>query len=368
MQMNKRIVRAAWGVVAASLALAPLTAQACTSFILKNDDKSYVYARTFEFGAELDEQLALVPRNFEFEGVGPDGVAGTGLGWSGKYAFVGVRVFGMPVLIDGMNEKGLAGGLQNAPTSAVFQNPTGADAKNSIASYQILNYVLSNFATLDEVKAGLPTIFVNSSPLERFGGVVRIHATLHDLSGQSIVVEYIDGKLEITDNPLGVVTNDPPIKWHLANVANYVNLSPFEKPALDVNGETFAPQSIGSGLHGLPGDFMSPSRFLRAFFFSQAAQKFAGTVPKVELAWHIINTFDIPPGSALVVPEDKSGTNPAWDYTQDTIVADAQNLTYYFRPFESLNISRVDLKGQDLDGGIIKTWDVPKGTVYQELK
>lgn len=368
--MKNDITKALRVALVAGLSLNPIAAEACTSFILKNDDKSYVYARTFEFGLSLDEQLALVPRNYQFKGIGPDNVAGSGLNWTGKYAFLGVRVFGMPVLIDGMNEKGLSGGMQNAPTTTVYQNPTGEDAKNSITSYQMLNYILSNFATTDEVKEGLPKIFINSVPLKQFGGVVRIHTTLHDLQGKSIVVEYLDGKLVITDNPVGAMANDPPISYHLANVNNYINLSPFDAPPQEFAGVTFAEQSIGSGMHGLPGDFSSPSRFLRAFFFSQNAQKYATKVPKVELAWHMINMFDIPPGSAITgtAAQYKPGADPEYDYTTDTIVADAQTLTYYFRPFQSLNIAKVEMKTQDLDGKDIKTWPIQSGTVYEELK
>lgn len=366
-------IKSLGAVLAAGLSLTPSLSEACSSFILKNDDKSFVYARTMEFGFSLDEQLALVPRNYQFKGIGPDNVEGSGLNWTGKYAVLGTRVFGRPVLMDGMNEKGLVGGLLNAPTTAVYQTPTGDDARNSIVSYQLLNYILSNFATTDEVKTGLPKIFVTGVPLQGFGGVPRIHATLHDTQGKSIVIEYLDGKLVITDNPVGTMTNDPPISWHLTNVNAYVNLSPFGAPNRVFAGETFGPQSIGSGLHGLPGDFSSPSRFLRAFFFSQYAQQYATQVPKVNAAWNIINMFDIPPGSAMVDTEEqatakiKAGQDPEYDYTTHTVVADAQNLTYYYRPFGSLNISRVDMKTQDLDAKDIKTWPVQKETVFEEL-
>ncbi len=316
--------------------------------------------------------MALVPRAHEFKGVGPDGVEGSGLAWTGKHAFLGTRVFNLPVLIDGMNEKGHTGGMLNAPTTAVYQSPTGDDARNSIAGYQLINYVLSNFATTDEVKAGLPKIFVNGVALTMFGGVPRIHVTPHDIQGKSIVVEYLEGKLVITDNPVGAMANDPPISWRLTNVNAYANLSPFGAPNRVFAGETFGPQSIGSGLHGLREDFSSPSRLLRAFFFSQNAPLYATKVPKVDAAWNMINMFDIPPGSAMVDTEEqaeaklKAGKDPEYDYTTHTVVADTQNLVYYFRPFGSLNISRVDMKTQDLDGKDIKTWPVQTGS--EELK
>jgi choloylglycine hydrolase len=360
--------------LAATATLHAGLAEACSSFVLRNADKSFVYARTFEFGFSLEEQVALIPRNFNFKGVGPDGVEGTGLNWTGKYAILGTRIFGLPIVIDGINEKGLTGGMLYAPTTAVFQNPTGAEAKNSIASYQLINYILSNFATTDEVKQGLPKIFVSGPDLKVFKGVPRVHVTLHDLEGKSIVVEYLKGNLVITDNPVGAMTNDPPIAWHLNNVNSYVNLSPFNAPNRVFAGEKFGPQSLGSGLHGLPGDFSSPSRFIRAFFFSQYAQEYAKQVPKVEAAWNMIYMFDIPPGSVMADTKEqaevklKAGKDPEYDYTTNTVVADAQQLTYYSRPYGSLNIAKVEMKTQDLNAKEIKVWPVQKKTVYQEMK
>lgn len=365
----KRFKKALLALAAAGISLVPSVAvNACTSFVLRNKGGSFVYARTFEFGPPLDERIVLFPRKFQFKGTGPNGVTGTGLNWSGKYGIVGINGFGLPFLIDGMNEKGLTGGMQNAPTTAVYQNPNGAQASKSVASYQALMWILSNFSTTDEVKANLSSLIVNSSPLPQFGGQVRIHITLHDLSGKSIVVEFLDGKTKITDNPSGVMANDPPIAWHFANLANYVNLSPFDKPAITINGQSFAPQSIGSGLHGLPGDYMSPSRYVRAFIFSQAAQKYAQNVPKVRLAWHIINAFDIPPGSAITTTQ-QSGSSPAvWDYTQATVVADSEHMIYYARSFDGYNISRVDFKKQNFNGTSMKMWDLDRSSTYQDLK
>jgi choloylglycine hydrolase len=341
----------------------------CTSFALKDKDGSYVYGRTLEFGRDLEESLLLIPRQYSYQGSGPDGVSGSGLNWIGKYAVIGVNIFGLDLLLDGMNEKGLSAGLLNLPNSADYQKPTGADAKNSIASYQMLNYALSNFATVDEVKLGFQKIFVNSSELKAWNGVPKCHMTLHDLQGKSIVIEYLEGKLVITDNPIGVMTNDPPMAWQLINVGNYINLSPLEKDPITFDGETFAPPSSGSGLHGLPGDFLSPSRFLRAFEYSMAAAKYAPDQPKVELAWRLVNMFDIPPGSVMIPPGDPyAGGVSGWEYTQTSIVADAKNLTYYVRNFKSLNIKKFELMSHDLTAKVVQQFQIGNVTTYETIQ
>jgi len=340
----------------------------CTSFTLKEDGGNYVYARTMEFGLDLQEKLLLFPRNHQYMGAGPSGILGTGLVWNGKNAIVGINAFGLDFLVDGMNEKGMSGGMLNLPNSAVFQSPSEADAKNSIASYQIVIWALSNFDNTDQVRAALPKIFVNSATLSQWNGVVNIHVTLHDTNGKSIVIEYLDGNLVITDNPIGTMTNDPPMSYQLTNVGNYVNLSPIEKLPVTINGVTFRAPSSGSGLHGLPGDFLSPSRFLRAFEFSQAAQVNVTNQEKVFLAWHIINMFDIPPGSVMIPATDPYAKGVAgWEYTQESIVTDPKNLAYYVRPFASLNIKKFQLKDQDLNADGIKSWDIGTTTSYESI-
>lgn len=341
---------------------------ACSSFVLRSQDGGYVYGRTIEFGFPLPAKLALYPRNYEYKGTGPDGISGSGLNWTGKNAVVGINAMGLEIIADGMNEKGLTGGMLYLPVSSVYQNPTGNDAKNSIASYQVLNWVLSNFDDVNEIKSGLQKVFVNNSELAMWKGVVKMHYTFHDMTGKSIVVEYLNGKLEITDNPIGALTNEPPFKWQLLNIENYLNLSPIDKQPTKIAETTFAPRSAGSGLHGLPGDFMSQSRFLRAVEFTQAADKYASDIPKVQLAWHLVNMFDIPPGSILWSDKPNASGKYNWDYSQVSIVSDPKNLTYYTRPFGGSDINQFNLKDHDLNAKEVRQWEIHASSTYKSIK
>src|SRR5690606_29311717 len=120
-------------VVIASSAI--LTAHACTSFIVKSNDDGYVYGRTLEFGINLESQPTLIPRHFDYQGTGVDGQLGNR--WTTKYAAIGMNGIGLPILVDGLNEKGMTGGLLYAPNTAVFQQVSVADSKKSIASYEL---------------------------------------------------------------------------------------------------------------------------------------------------------------------------------------------------------------------------------------
>ena len=353
--MKERALKAVTAsLVMVSMLGAPMYANACTSLIVPTTDGSYVYGRTMEFGIPLKSEMMVSPRHYAFQGVGIDGKPGSGLNWKAKYAVAGLNALGQPIIVDGMNEKGMTGGLLNAPNTAVYQRPTENESKNSIASYQMLIYALSNFATVDEAKKGLSQILVNSSPDGDYKGVVQVRMTLHDGQGKSLVVEYLDGKLVMTDNPLGVMTNDPAFAWHLTNIGNYVNLTPVESQPITIEGQKFVPPSSGSGLHGLPGDMLSTSRFLRAVTYAWSAPK-GDSSQQVNNVWHIMDNFDIPPGSIrLSASNPYGGGAGGYEVTEWTVVADAKNLMYYVRTFENPSVQAFDLKKVDLDAKEIK--------------
>lgn len=365
--MNQVIIKKVLSAtITVSLVFAPVVSNACTSFLLKGSDGGFVYGRTMEFGLPLKSQLTIVPKNTAMQGVGIDSKPGTGLNWTTKYTVAGMNGLGMPVLVDGMNEKGLVGGLLNAPNTAVYQVVAPADSANSIASIQMLMYALTNFSTVDEVKAGFNKIKVNRSIIPAYNNQsAPVRMTLHDARGKSIVIEYLRGELVITDNPVGVMTNDPAFRDQLNNIGNYANLTNVERNSLVINGTSYAPPSSGSGLHGLPGDYLSPSRFIRALFLTKSVPATYTTIQQTNTAWHILGSFDIPPG-AISLPASNAygGGAGGIEITEWSIVADNKNMMYYIKMFETTNVQSFDLKKIDPNTKGIKYYDLNKPQSY----
>ncbi len=203
------------------LAGAP-SVEACTSLRLMTTNGYPIYGRTMEFAsATIAWQLAIYPRGVTFTGLAPDGE--TGLSWTGKYGFVGALGGKIKdgAVSDGMNEKGLVVGLLILYGSK-YQVPNDeADIKKTIAYWQLGNYILSNFATVGEVKKALADdVLVANIPLPSSLGLpsLPVHFAVHDADGNALVIEYIDHQLHIYDNPLGVLTNDPSFEWQMENL------------------------------------------------------------------------------------------------------------------------------------------------------
>ena len=336
--LNRMIAAGLATVLAAS---AP--ASACTGIRLEAADGSVVTGRTLEFGFVITTDIVAIPRGHAFAS---KTTIGPGLAWAGKYATVGAVLQGTDYLIDGINEKGLAVGLFYFPTFASYAETTRDNQARSVAIVDFGTWLLTNFATLDEVRAAVGPDGVVIAPTLAPGFPPEpqpVHFVVYDKTGASIVIEPLDGKLKVFDNSLGVITNSPTFDWHMINLRNYVALNPRNVPPVTIDGATIRQMGQGSGMLGLPGDFTPPSRFVRATVFSATAipSKTAGEA--VFQLFHILNNFDIPVG---VAREEHDGVIHT-DYTMLTTARDPQALKYYWKTYDDQTIRSVDLNALD---------------------
>lgn len=354
--------------IAAVMALSSGSALACTSFNLKAQNGNVVYGRTLEFALPLKSDLLIIPRNLAIKGRGPDGQEGTGLLYTTKYGATGANGLGLPFLVDGINEKGLAAGMLNFPGLAEFQEVSPAEAANSIASYELVTYILTQFATLDEVKAGLPKIKVNRSIQPVFKSPVPIHVTVHDSAGNNIVIEYVGGELKITDNPTTIMTNAPTIDWNFGNLAQYATATAQPVPDFTIKGARYAPWSTGGGMNGLPGDLSSQSRFVRAAFLVANAPAFKDADEGLGLAFHILNQFDIPPGAVNTAADAAAGGGVAgYETTEWTAAADLARGIYQIKTYANPDVRQISLQSADLDAKEIRFIPLDQKPIVTDL-
>ncbi len=324
------------GILIGALSFAP-AAQACTGIQLVAKDGGVIAARTLEFGVDLHSNVLVVPAGTAFNGTLPDG--GKGISYTTKYGFAGANAEGMNAILDGINDQGLYVGLFYFPDYASYADATKDNAARAMAPYEYANWLLGNFANVDEVKASFDKVVLVPVVLDAIKQVPPVHFVVHDRSGKSVVIEPINKALKIYDNPLGVVTNSPTFDWHMTNLRNYVNLTATNVPPLNLGGVTLAQFGQGSGLRGLPGDFTPPSRFVRAVAFSQSAIQSDTAEQAILQAFHILNNFDIPYGA---VRDTHEGQTTA-EYTTWTSASDLKNLRWYFRTYGDQSIHAVDL-------------------------
>jgi choloylglycine hydrolase len=341
------IRKVATAALIAAFALATTPSVACTGISLDAKDGAMIRGRTLEFGFPLSSNVIVIPAGTQMSGTLPDGKPG--IRYTTKYSMVGANALGLPVVMDGVNDQGLSLGLFYFPDFAEYPEVTAENASHAMAPIEFGAWALGNFASVDALKAGLKNAVVVNTPAPGFGPSPA-HYFVRDKSGKSIVIEPLGGTLKVFDAPLGVVTNAPAYDWHLTNLRNYLNLSVTGVPPLDLDGLKLSQLGQGAGMHGLPGDFTPPARFVRAVAFSQAAVASDTADDTVFQAFHILNQFDIPVGSV----RERSGGKTINESTQWTSVADLTNLRWYFRTYGDQSIKMVDLR---------KAVDAAKGKV-----
>jgi len=323
--------------------------EACTGIKLIAKDGSLVHGRTLEFGVEVNIKAAVIPRGYAFKGTTPNG---PGLAYTSKYGAVGAIAFEDPALMDGMNEKGLAVGTFYFPTFASYSKITSENQSKALSPVEFPNWILTQFATVEEVKEALSQVVIAPTITKAWGPTpAPFHYIVFDKKGNCLVIEPLDGKLVTHENKLGTFTNSPTFDWHMTNLRNFINLTPFNVKPVTLNGVTLQPFGEGSGMVGIPGDFTPPSRFVRAAIFSTTAIPSENANEAIFQLLHILNQFDIPVGIA----REKVGDVIYSDKTQLTCARDPQSLKYYFRTYNDQTIKEIDLNQFDLDAKSIKS-------------
>ena len=327
-------------------------AMSCTGIRLVAEDGSVVYGRTMEWGAfDLISRVAVIPRGHEFTGLTPDG--SNGRTWTAEYGVVALDMLENDWFADGMNEAGLAVGIFYHPGFAEYPEFDPAAATDTIGAVDVTGYLLTQFATIEEVKAGMADLKVAGVTESLVGVPDPAHWMVTEPSGRSIVIEFAGGEVKFFDNPLGVITNAPTYDWHMTNLRNYINLSAVALPSKELEDLEFGPLGAGSGMIGLPGDYTPPSRFVRAVAWTQTARLTPTSDETVYEVMRILDNFNLPLG---VSQQDASFELSTDGMRSSTIWTTAWNLekqVLYFHTQHNRRLRQVNLEGVDFDAGEI---------------
>jgi choloylglycine hydrolase len=334
---------------------------ACTGTKIEAQDGTVLFGRTLEFGAPMQSSIILIPRDFQL--IANSAFEGKNLTWKSKYAVLGMNAESLPAIVEGVNEKGLRVGLFYFPGYSGYQKVTEDEAQNSLSSYDVGTWILTNFSTIDEAKEAIQKIKVSDAPYKPWGFVLPIHYVISDTNGNSLILEYVNGTLKMYDDTVGVLTNAPEFDWHRTNLNTYANLSPIEIVNSAIPKLNMKSVGLGSGMFGLPGDFTSPSRFVRMAIFTATSLPAADNKEALNTIFHLLNLFDVPKGSSI---EEYKGTK-YFDHTQWTSVIDLKKQLLYFTTYTSRDIKVIDMSKFDLNAKDIKVIDMGSNTSIEDV-
>lgn len=325
----------------------------CTNISFPRSGKncSLISGRTWDWAERYPTKVTFVPRGQSFPAIErPEEIE-----WENELAFVGVSYQPadgrIRIFYDGINEAGLsASGL----SLFCSEYPEPEPGKQLLYNNNLVSYVLSSFRTVEEAENGLSQLSITRAvpDISR-----NLHYIISDASGSHLVVEFIDGKMKTYTTSLGVLTNDPPYEWHLANLSLYEQLS-----LTDKQNSLCGVELGGSGQLGIPGDPTPQSRFVRAEFFSKTRFYPRNTQQSIGEARQILQTLSVPAGTVYL--REYPGI---YSWTQWSVIRDHTNRSYYFYTDFNSNLYAIHLNELDLNSQELKQIDIRQPDWHQDL-
>ena len=228
----------------------------CTGVRFVDDKGNMFFGRNLDWSVGYGEKIVVTPKNYNYKSAF--------LGeMKPKHALIGMGIVeeNVPLYFDCGNEAGLAIAGLNFPGYAEYEKDA-VDGKTNIAAYEFPLYIAMNFSSVDEVEKALENVAIVAKPINDKYPVSMLHWIIGDKK-RSIVVEYTGEGLQIFENDVDVLTNQPGYGWHKENLRNYMNLFSAEPAKINWGKAEMTAFGSGSLMRGLPGDYYSPSRFIR---------------------------------------------------------------------------------------------------------
>ncbi|MBQ8690000.1 MAG: choloylglycine hydrolase family protein [Clostridia bacterium] len=301
----------------------------CTSIATVGE--KFYFGRNLDLEYSFGDGVVIMPRNFPLR-------LRCGELLRRHFAIIGMAKIelGYPLFAEGMNEFGVCIAGLNFAGNARYAHHT-ENGKTGIAPFELIPYLLSTCQRLDEIKDTLERIRVVDVPFSEDIGNSPLHWHIADKNG-SITLEITSDGMKVYDNPHGVLTNNPTFPFHRDNLSLYLNL---ENVATKEN-LPFEAEIYGGGLmaHGLPGDYSSPSRFVKAAWLMRHHSK--GTDTEAEELFSILSAV-APPKGAVINSDGQE------HFTRYSCIMSGEDGVYYYRTFDNSRLRAVKMKKESLD-------------------
>ena len=299
------------------LTLCKQESKACTRVVYDGPEEMIATARTMDWKEDPQTNLYIFPRGLERKGA----ESANTVEWVSKYGSVVAAGYDIGIC-DGMNEKGLVANLLFLPES-VYE--TENDQRRVMGLSIWTQYVLDNFASVEEAVEELSKdSFRIDAPDLPNGVKSRLHLAISDATGNSAIIEYLDGHVSIYEGKqYQVLTNSPAYNLQLA-VNDYW-------------------KQVG-GLNMLPGTNKSSDRFARASFYINAVTQTSDPNIAIPTVFSVIRNVSVPYG--ISTPDSPHISSTRW-----RTVCDQKDLVYYFEKTVPMAVMHVNLKDIDFSKG-----------------
>lgn len=308
----------------------------CTAATYKTKD--FYFGRTLDYEFSYGDEVVITPRNYPFRFI-EKGVKNV------HYAMIGMAYVekDYPLYYDAINEKGLGMAGLNFVGNAVYGDKM--EGKDNIAQFEFIPWILGQCATVKEARNLVGKMNLWNIPYSEQLPVAQLHWMIADKE-ECITIEFVEEGIKIYDNPVGVLTNNPPFDRQMSALNNYMHLSTKSPENTFAPGLKLERYSRGMGAIGLPGDLSSQSRFVRAAFVKMNSVSGQGEKESVSQFFHILHSVDQQRGCCDV-------GDGKYEITIYTSCCNADKGIYYYTAYDNHQITAVDMHKENLDGDTI---------------
>lgn len=316
----------------------------CTATVYKTKD--FYFGRTLDYEFSYGEEVVITPRSYIFH-------FRDGKVIESHYAVIGMaHVEGdYPLYYDAVNERGLGMAGLNFVGNAQYKK--AEPGKDNVATFEFIPWILTRCATVGEARERLERLNLTGDSFNGDLPAAQLHWIIADRE-ETIVVEAVKEGMKIYDNPVGVLTNNPPFGQQLFQLNNYMHLSPKEPQNHFSEKLSLHSYSRGMGALGLPGDLSSPSRFVRAAFTKMNAVSGDSEAESVSQFFHILGAVEQQRGCCEV-------GDGKYEITIYTSCCNADKGIYYYTTYENRQITAVDMRKEDLEGNQLIKYPLIEG-------
>ncbi len=316
----------------------------CTAITYKTND--HYFGRNLDMEFSYDESVTITPRSYKFNFKNAKAS-------EKQYAMIGMAyvVSNYPLYYDATNEKGLSMAGLKFPDNADYK-PINNN-KDNIAPFELIPWVLSQCADIYEAKNLLEHTSIAKLSFSEKLPLTPLHWIVA-YKNRSITVESVKDGLKIYDNPVGVLTNNPPFDFQIFNLNNYLKITS-ETPENNFSDKLNLEQySRGMGALGLPGDLSSSSRFVRAVFTKLNSVCGQSESESISQFFHILDTVAHPRGCVEVA-------NGKYQITVYSSCCNTDRGIYYYTTYENRQITAVNMHRENLDSDKLVSYQLVKG-------
>ena len=258
------------------------------------------------------------------------------------YAMIGMAAVSndYPLYFEATNEKGLSMAGLNFPSNAVYA--PYAEGCDNIAPFELIPWLLGQCDNITQAREKLARINIVNISFSESLPVSPLHWLIADRN-ESLTLECTAQGLRIYENPYGVLTNNPPFDFHLANISRYMGLNEGTGQNALAPGKPLQSDGLGFGAIGLPGDFSSVSRFVKAVFVKEKSICSTDENASVHQFFHMLQAVAMPKGCVLTPGGE-------YEYTRYSCCCNTDTQTYCYNTYQNMTIRQIDLHAAEVDG------------------